>query len=138
MASRTKSTTTTFRSSDIDQTFGTSIALGIIAGAGEITAGGGGTITTSGSQGPTNGAAGAVFQSASTILDRFIQIPPTIPIREGHRVKVHVSQDLLLPAYENPEIPLCLASPSSPPPNSLLSRVTSYVYRRPPLGLHLA
>jgi len=86
------------------QIFGTSIALGIIAGAGEITAGGG-TITTSGSQAFTNGAAGGVSQSASTILDRFIQIPPTITIREGHRVKVYFSQDLLLPAYENHTIP---------------------------------
>jgi type IV secretion system protein VirB10 len=86
------------------QIFGTSIALGIIAGAGEITAGGG-AITTSGSQAFTNGAAGGISQSASTILDRFIQIPPTITIREGHRVKVYFSQDLLLPAYENHTIP---------------------------------
>ena len=86
------------------QIFGTSIALGIIAGAGEITAGGG-TISTCGSQAFTNGAAGGVSQSASTILDRFIQIPPTITIREGHRVKVYFSQDLLLPAYENHTIP---------------------------------
>src|SRR5208282_1142625 len=84
--------------------FGTSIALGVIAGASQITQGGG-TITTSGSQAFTNGAAGGVSQSASTILDRFIQIPPTITIREGHRVKVYFSQDLLLPAYENHTIP---------------------------------
>ena len=86
------------------QIFGTSIALGVIAGAGEITAGGG-TITTSGSQAFTNGAAGGVSQQATTVLDRFIQIPPTITIREGHRVKVYFSQDLLLPAYENHTIP---------------------------------
>jgi type IV secretion system protein VirB10 len=55
------------------QIFGASIALGVIAGAGEITQGGG-TITTSGSQAFTNGAAGSVSQSATTILDRFIQI----------------------------------------------------------------
>jgi hypothetical protein len=57
------------------QIFGTSIALGVIAGASQITQGGG-TITTSGSQAFTNGAAGSVSQSATTILDRFIQIPP--------------------------------------------------------------
>src|ERR1017187_3210980 len=84
--------------------FGASIALGIVAGAGEITQGGG-TITTSGSQAFTNGAAGSVSQSAATILDRFIQIPPTITIREGHRVKVYFTQDLLLPAYSNHTIP---------------------------------
>jgi type IV secretory pathway VirB10-like protein len=82
------------------QIFGTSIALGVIAGASEISQGGG-TITTSGSQSFTNGAAGSVSQYATTILDRFIQIPPTITIREGHRVKVYFTQDLLLPSYSN-------------------------------------
>jgi type IV secretory pathway VirB10-like protein len=86
------------------QIFGTSIALGVIAGASQITQGGG-TITTSGSQAFTNGAAGSVSQSATTILDRLIQIPPTITIREGHRVKVYFTQDLLLPAYSNHTIP---------------------------------
>ncbi|HXO35146.1 MAG TPA: TrbI/VirB10 family protein [Candidatus Acidoferrales bacterium] len=86
------------------QIFGASIALGVVAGASEITQGGG-TITTSGSQAFTNGAAGSVSQSAASILDRFIQIPPTITIREGHRVKVYFTQDLLLPAYSNHTIP---------------------------------
>ena len=84
--------------------FGTSIALGVIAGAGEITQGGG-TITTSGSQAFTNGTAASVSQSATSILDRFLQIPPTITIREGHRVKVYFTQDMLLPAYSNHTIP---------------------------------
>ena len=84
--------------------FGTSIALGVIAGAGEITQGGG-VISTSGSQAFTTGAASGVSQSATTVLDRFIQIPPTITIREGHRVKVYFMQDMLLPAYENHTIP---------------------------------
>jgi type IV secretion system protein VirB10 len=84
--------------------FGTSIALGVVAGASEITQGGG-TITTSGSQAFTNGTAASVSQSATSILDRFLQIPPTITIREGHRVKVYFTQDLLLPAYSNHTIP---------------------------------
>ena len=84
--------------------FGTSIALGVISGAGQIEAGGG-TITTSGSQAFTTGAASSVSQSATTVLDRFIQIPPTITIREGHRVKVYFTQDMLLPAYDNHTIP---------------------------------
>ncbi|SPE45167.1 putative conjugal transfer protein, TrbI family [Candidatus Sulfotelmatobacter sp. SbA7] len=84
--------------------FGTSIALGMVAGASEITQGGG-TITTSGSQAFTNGTSASVAQSATSILDRFLQIPPTITIREGHRVKVYFTQDLLLPAYSNHTIP---------------------------------
>jgi type IV secretion system protein VirB10 len=82
------------------QIFGTSIALGVISGAAQITQGGG-TITTSGSQAFTTGAASSVSQSATSALDRFIQIPPTITIREGHRVKVYFTQDMLLPAYDN-------------------------------------
>ena len=84
--------------------FGASIALGIVAGASEITQGGG-AITTSGSQAFTTGTAANVSQSANNILDRFMQIPPTITIREGHRVKVYFTQDMLLPAYTNHTIP---------------------------------
>ncbi len=86
------------------QIFGTSIALGVISGAGEIEQGGG-TISTSGSQAFATGASSSLSQSATTVLDRFIQIPPTITIREGHRVKVYFTQDMLLPAYENHTIP---------------------------------
>jgi len=86
------------------QIFGTSIALGVIAGAGQIEEGGG-MITTSGSQAFVTGASANSSESAMTILDRFIQIPPTITIREGHRVKVYFMQDMLLPAYENHTIP---------------------------------
>ncbi len=80
------------------QIFGTSIALGVIAGAAEITQGGS-SFVGSGSQEFTNGAAGSVSESATTVLDQFLQIPPTITIREGHRVKVYFTQDMLLPAY---------------------------------------
>ena len=86
------------------QIFGTSIALGVIAGAGEIEEGGG-IISTNGSQAFATGASASVSQSASTAFDQFLQIPPTITIREGHRVKVYFTQDLLLPAYENHTIP---------------------------------
>ena len=86
------------------QIFGTSIALGVVAGASQIEQGGG-VLTGSGSQVFTSGAAGSISQSATTILDRFMQIPPTITIREGHRVKVYFTQDMLLPAYENHTIP---------------------------------
>ena len=84
--------------------FGSSIALGVIAGAAQITQGGG-VYGGSGSQVFTSGAASSVSQSATTIMDRFMQIPPTITIREGHRVKVYFTQDMLLPAYENHTIP---------------------------------
>src|ERR1700761_1650478 len=86
------------------QIFGTSIALGVIAGAAQIEQGGG-ALAGSGSQLFTNGASASVSESATTILNRFMQIPPTITIREGHRVKVYFTQDMLLPAYSNHNIP---------------------------------
>jgi type IV secretion system protein TrbI len=84
--------------------FGSSIALGVIAGAAQITQGGTGTSAT-GSQAFVSGASSGISQQAMTVLDKFIQIPPTITIREGHRVKVYFTQDMLLPAYENHRIP---------------------------------
>ena len=86
------------------QIFGTSIALGVIAGAAEIEQGGG-MITTSGSQAFTMGSSSSISDTATTVLDRFLEIPPTITIREGHRVKVYFTQDMLLPAYDNHAIP---------------------------------
>ena len=86
------------------QIFGTSIALGVISGAAQITQGGTGYSST-GSQAFVNGAASGISQQATTVLDKFIQIPPTITIREGHRVKVYFTQDMLLPAYTSHTIP---------------------------------
>lgn len=86
------------------QIFGTALALGVIAGAAQGFQGGN-NINSSGSQQFTNGAASSVSQSATTILDKFIQIPPKITIREGNRVHVFLRGDLLLPAMENHTIP---------------------------------
>ena len=84
--------------------FGTSIALGVIAGAGEITQGGG-TLRRADHRRSRPVPPAACRSPQPQILDRFIQIPPTITIREGHRVKVYFTQDMLLPAYENHTIP---------------------------------
>ena len=86
------------------QIFGASIALGVIAGAAEIEQGGG-AFNGNGGQEFTYGASSSISQSATTILDRFIQIPPTITIREGHRIKIWITQDMVLPAFKNHTIP---------------------------------
>jgi type IV secretion system protein VirB10 len=62
------------------QIFGTSIARSYRRRRPDIQ--GGGIYAGSGSQAFTNGTAASVSQSATTVLDRFIQIPPTITIRE--------------------------------------------------------
>jgi type IV secretion system protein VirB10 len=83
--------------------FGASIALGLISGAAEATTNGGNS--QSGSDMYRQGMASSLSQESSHVLDRFINVPPTITIREGHRIKVYMTQDLLLPAYENHTVP---------------------------------
>ena len=84
--------------------FGASIALGIISGAAEATNNNQGYNET-GSEAYKAGIASSLSQSSGNVLDRFINIPPTITIREGHRIKVYITQDMLLPAYENHDMP---------------------------------
>ena len=46
-------------------------------------------------------AAGAsLATSASRVLDRYLNVLPTITIREGFRIKVYLTNDLALPAYD--------------------------------------
>jgi type IV secretion system protein VirB10 len=82
------------------QIFGTSIALGVVAGAAQATNSTSG-LNESGSEAYRSGIASSLSQSSANVLDRFINIPPTITIREGHRIKVYITQDMLLPGYEN-------------------------------------
>jgi type IV secretory pathway VirB10-like protein len=85
------------------QIFGASIALGVIAGATQSTTYG--SYTENGSDMYRQGMATSLAQSGTNVLDKFLNIPPTVTIREGHRVKVYFTQDMLLPAYENHEMP---------------------------------
>jgi type IV secretory pathway VirB10-like protein len=84
--------------------FGASIALGVISGAAEATTFSQGYNET-GSEAYKQGIASSLAQSGATVLDRFINIPPTITIREGQRIKVYITQDMLLPSYENHAMP---------------------------------
>ena len=86
------------------QIFGASIALGIIAGAAESTNNNAG-LYQSGSEAYRSGIASSLSQSSTQALDRFLNITPTITIREGNRIKVYFTQDPLLPAYENHTVP---------------------------------
>lgn len=88
------------------QIFGASIAVGAIGGLAQA-----GTNTSSLGlpQTPTDayreGVAASFAQSSTQILDRFLNLLPTITIREGHRVKVYLMQDLLVPDYAKHEMP---------------------------------
>jgi type IV secretory pathway VirB10-like protein len=51
------------------------------------------------------GVTSNLSQSSLRILDRYLNVLPTFTIREGHRVKIYLSNDLLLPAYEKHQMP---------------------------------
>jgi type IV secretory pathway VirB10-like protein len=85
------------------QIFGASIALGVVAGAAETTTNTG--LVESGPDALRQGMASSLAQSSAHVLDRFLNILPEITIREGHRIKVYFTEDLLLPAYENHRMP---------------------------------
>jgi type IV secretory pathway VirB10-like protein len=86
------------------QIFGASIALGVIAGAAQSSVPNVG-INASGVDAYRTGVASSVSQSSTRVLDKFLNINPTLTIHEGHRVKIYLTNDLLLPAYENHTIP---------------------------------
>ena len=80
-------------------TFGASAAVGLISGFAQYLSGGafnrgGGTVVITGGMGD------AAAQSSAQVLNRYLNRPPTITIREGHRVKVYVTSDFELPPYQ--------------------------------------
>ena len=83
--------------------FGVSLAIGALGAVAE--AGTGGATTVSGADLMRQGFAASTAQSSAQILDRFLNILPTITIREGHRVKVYLAGDLALPDYNNHQMP---------------------------------
>ena len=83
--------------------FGASLAVGAIGGIAE--AGSGGVLTQSGTQGIQQGVGESLGQTSQRILDKFLNILPTVTIREGHRVKIYLSGDLAVPDYANHKMP---------------------------------
>jgi|SRR5579872_2050549 len=85
------------------QVFGVSLAIGAIAGFSQYNTQAG--IDASAADAYRQGVASSLSQSSMRILDRYLNILPTYTIREGHRVKVYLAGDLLLPAYDNHQMP---------------------------------
>jgi type IV secretory pathway VirB10-like protein len=83
--------------------FGASLAIGALGAAAE--SGTSGALTASGTDQIRQGFAQSMSQSAAQILDRFLNILPTVSIREGHRIKIYLSGDLALPDYLNHKMP---------------------------------
>jgi len=80
--------------------FGASLAVGAIGGLAQI-----GNSTTGFGYDPSvafrNGVSQSTAESADRILDRFLNRLPTITIREGTRVKILLTGDLQVPAYDS-------------------------------------
>ncbi|MHB8484584.1 MAG: TraB/TrbI/VirB10 family type IV secretion system protein [Candidatus Acidiferrales bacterium] len=83
--------------------FGASLAVGAIGGVSEARSSG--LLTQSGTQSIEAGIGQSMGQTSQRILDKFLNILPTITIREGHRVKIYLSGDLALPGYANHRMP---------------------------------
>ena len=83
--------------------FGASLALGVLGGVAQI--GTGSALTSSGTQRIQEGFGVGMASAGEDVLDRFLNILPTVTIREGTRVKVYLSNDLLLPEYSAHNMP---------------------------------
>ena len=79
------------------QIFGASLAVGILGGIAEV--GTGNAATSSPLDRARAGFGSSLANSSVEILDKFLNILPTVTIREGNRVKIFLSSDLLLPDY---------------------------------------
>jgi type IV secretory pathway VirB10-like protein len=85
------------------QIFGTSIAIGMIAGLAQSNTDYGTSVSAADAY--RQGVANSLSQSSMHILDRFLNVLPTFTIHEGQRIKIYLAEDLSLPAYENHEMP---------------------------------
>lgn len=79
------------------QVFGSALAIGPLGGLAQGYRYGG---DTSAADVYARGTATAFGQSATQVLDRFLNVLPTVTIREGHRLRVYLSRDLSLPSAE--------------------------------------
>ena len=81
-------------------TFGAAGAVGLISGLGQYL----GTLGFGQGAGDrtvviAGGFGNATSEATAQVMNRFLNRLPTITIREGHRVKVYLTSDLELPAY---------------------------------------
>ena len=83
--------------------FGASLAIGILGAASEY--GTGSALTANGADELRQGFGAGLAISSQRVLDRFLNILPTVTIREGARVKIYLSNDLLLPDYSQHQMP---------------------------------
>jgi type IV secretion system protein VirB10 len=79
------------------QVFGASLAIGAVSGLAQYSTRGADATTFSDAYRQSAGA--SLATSTSNVLDRYLNVLPTITIREGFRIKVYLTNDFDLPAY---------------------------------------
>ena len=83
--------------------FGASVAIGVLGGVAQL--GTGSTLDSNSTDRIREGFGVGMANAGEHILDRFLNILPTVTIREGSRVKIYLSNDLLLPDYTTHTMP---------------------------------
>jgi type IV secretion system protein VirB10 len=83
--------------------FGASLALGVLGGVAQV--GTASSLDASGTDRIREGFGVGMASTGEQALDRFLNILPTVTIREGTRIKIYLSNDLLLPDYGSHTIP---------------------------------
>jgi type IV secretion system protein VirB10 len=79
------------------QVFGASLAIGAISGLAQVGTRGG--FDPSFGDAARQSAGSSLATSTARVLDRYLNVLPTVTIHEGHRIKVVLTGDLQLPAY---------------------------------------
>jgi type IV secretion system protein VirB10 len=95
------------------QVFGASLAIGAISGLAQFGTRGGYDMTAIDASRQAAGT--SLATSTARVLDRYLNVLPTITIREGHRIKIVLTTDLHLPPYPR------TTAAGSPPPAALSS-----------------
>jgi type IV secretory pathway VirB10-like protein len=80
--------------------FGASLAIGAIGGLAQI-GNSGSALSYDPSAQFRNGVSQSMAQSSDRVLDKFLNRMPTITIREGTRIKILLTGDLAVPAYQS-------------------------------------
>jgi type IV secretion system protein TrbI len=83
--------------------FGASLAVGILGGISEV--GTGSILTESYLDQMRLGFGESMGMTGEEIMSRFLNLMPTITIREGTRVEIYLSNDFLLPDYNRHTMP---------------------------------
>jgi type IV secretion system protein VirB10 len=79
------------------QVFGASLAIGALSGLGQY--GSRASFDTGFADSYRQIAGSSLAASTGRVLDRYLNVLPTITIREGYRIKVYLTNDLELPIY---------------------------------------